>query len=254
MAVSSGGGPGTATTTEEGGEETAQEGHWVEFQFVDSAGNSVGGFSYEFTAPDGTESEGTVGSDGRIYWSGPDAGQATAAIKFISNARWSEDTAEVGQTVTMSADVEGYDAGTPATFRIYKRDLRGADELMDTIETETQADSVEADWEYVSNGESQESPREGTQGNYSAPEYYFQVIVERSSARSDLLEYRDYIEVEATDEDGNPIADEEYVLYLPNGAVRTGTLDGSGCLREENIPPGLCSIRFPNLPAFRDVE
>jgi len=239
----------------DGGAQTAEEGHWIEYQFVDSAGNSVGGFPYEFTAPDGTESQGMVGSGGRLYWSGSDAGQANVILKFISNARWSVDTAEAGESVTMSADVEGYDAGTPATFQIYKRDLRGADALVDTIETETQASSVEADWEYVLNGEGDEgATSDETQQGYSAPEYYFDVIVERGRARSDLLEYRDYIEIEAVDEDGDPMADVEYVLYLPNGALRTGTLDGSGCLREENIPPGLCSIRFPNLPAFRDVE
>ena len=60
-------------------------------------------------------------------------------------------------------------------------------------------------------------------------------------------------EIEVVDGDGNPMADEEYVLYLPNGTVRTGTLDGSGCLREDNVPPGFCSIRFPDLPGFGDV-
>ena len=233
---------------------TSEDAHWVKFQCVDTAGNPAGGMQCEFTTPDGQETAGTVGADGSIYWSGPDAGQAILKLMSVSNARWSVDTAEVGETVTMSADVEGYDPGTPATFQIYKRDIRGADKLVDAVEAETQADSVEADWEYVLDGEGdQESNSEQSRGGYSAPEYYFDVIVERSRARSDLLEYKDFIEIEVVDSDGNPMADKEYVLYLPNGTVRTGTLDGSGCLREENVPPGFCSIRFPDLPGFGDV-
>ncbi len=238
-----------------GGTETStQEGHYIQFDFVDSDGNSVGEFQYEFTAPDDSESAGMLGGNGSIYWSGEDAGQGTVKLMFISNARWSEDSARVGDTVTLTADVEGYDPGTPATFEIYKRDVSGADELVTTIEAEVQGSSVETDWEYVRSEENVgESASEGAQRGYSAPEHYFKVTVERSMARSGLLEYRDYVEIQLQDDEGNGIGDQDYVLYLPNGEVREGTLDGSGYKREENVSPGVYSVRFPNLPGFGDV-
>jgi len=173
----------------------------------------------------------------------------------VDNARWSQDSAQVGDTVTLTADVEGYDSGTPATFEIYKRDVSGADELVATIETETQGSSVESDWEYVRDEENRgESTGTETQRGYSAPEHYFDVTVEQSMARSGLLKYSDYIEIQLQNEDGDGIGDQDYVLYLPNGEVREGTLDGNGYKREEDVSPGVYSIRFPNLPGFRNVS
>ena len=59
---------------------------------------------------------------------------------------------------------------------------------------------------------------------------------------------------EEVDEDGNPIPDQEYILYLSNGEVRKGKLDGSGYKEEKDVPPVPGSVRFPKLPGFEDVE
>jgi hypothetical protein len=61
------------------------------------------------------------------------------------------------------------------------------------------------------------------------------------------LKYQDYIEIELKDEEGQGVGGEKYVLYLPNGELRKGTLDGTGQKKEENIPPGTCQLRFPDL-------
>ena len=250
MAITGGGGGG-------GSEGNSEEGHWIEYLFVDSAGNQVGNIPYGFTAPDGSESEGRLRSDGRTYWSGSDAGQANVRLMVVSNAQWSADTAEVGETVTMSADIEGYEPGTEAVFSIYERDVSGPDRLIASVEAQTQGSSVEAEWQY----EYQEEP-EDAQGariqvsggdqrermGYSDPDYYFVVRVGSQEARSGFLEVRDYLEAELKDPDEEPIADQEYTLYLPNGQIRNGTTDGSGVIREEDLPPGYCEIRFPELP------
>lgn len=57
----------------------------------------------------------------------------------------------------------------------------------------------------------------------------------------------DWIEVQVTDEDGNPLIDEDYVLFLPNGERREGKTDGNGFVKERDIPSGEISIEFPNL-------
>ncbi len=235
-----GGGPGG------GGGGGSSETHWIEFQFVDTAGNPVSGVQYEFTAPDDTEREGKLGSDGRIYWSGQDAGQGTVKLMSVTNARWSEEDARAGDTVMLTADVEGFDPGTPAVIKIYEQDVGGADDYVATIETETQGDSVEVEWEYVYTEDTDDvMTQEETQGGYSSPEYYFEVTVGQSKARSGLLRYKDYIEIELMDEeDDEPVADREYFLYLPSGEVRRGRLDANGCAREDNIPPGHCGVRF----------
>ncbi len=237
----SGGGQGGGPGSTPGSNET----HWIEFQFVDTAGNPVSGVQYEFTAPDGTEREGRLGSDGRIYWSGQDAGQGTVKLMSVTNARWSEEDARAGDTVTLTADVEGFDPGTPVVLKIYEQDVGGADDYVATIETETQGDSVEAEWEYVYTEDTDDvMTQEETRGGYSSPEYYFEVTVGQSKARSGLLRYKDYIEIELKDADDEPVADREYFLYLPSGEVRRGRLDANGYAREDNVPPGHCGVRF----------
>ena len=78
--------------------------------------------------------------------------------------------------------------------------------------------------------------------------------IKDSKARSDLLEFRDWIEIELIDENDNPIANEDYVLYLPNGEVRKGKLDANGYKKEENIPPGKCQLEFSNYEGNEQIE
>jgi len=60
-----------------------------------------------------------------------------------------------------------------------------------------------------------------------------------------MLKYRDYVEIECVDQNGDAIADREYRLHLANGEVRTGNVDSNGCKKEENVPPGPCRVEFP---------
>lgn len=235
----------------EGG--SGEEGpHWIEYHFVDSAGNSISNVDCHFTAPDGVESVRVLGASGIIRWSGQEAGQANARPISLDNAQWSSDTAEVEEAVTMSADIEGYDPGTEATFSVYKRDIRGADELVITIQAQTEASTVQAEWQYEYpeeiEGTEDDQTGMGRPTGYSNPDYYFIVRVEGRPARSGFLVIHDTLEIELKDPDEEPVPDEEYILYLPSGEIRTGTLDGGGTALEENIPPGYCEIRFPNLP------
>ena len=47
------------------------------------------------------------------------------------------------------------------------------------------------------------------------------------------------------DDEGNPIGNARYVIILPDGEQREGTLDGNGFVRIDGIPPGRCTIDFP---------
>jgi hypothetical protein len=54
-----------------------------------------------------------------------------------------------------------------------------------------------------------------------------------------------WIEFEAFDDLGKPLASEPYELVVPDGSTRKGTLDGNGFARVEPIDRGVCEIRFP---------
>ncbi len=56
-----------------------------------------------------------------------------------------------------------------------------------------------------------------------------------------------WIEIALLGEDGSPIGGEKYRLKLPNGRVVDGVLPSSGKVRVDGIPPGDCSVSFPDL-------
>ncbi len=60
-------------------------------------------------------------------------------------------------------------------------------------------------------------------------------------------EEKDFIEIELLDAAGDPIADEEYEILLPDKSTRKGKLDGSGKARVDGVKPGACKVNFPNL-------
>ena len=239
--------PPPGSTPPPGTTPPVTEGHWIEFQFVDTAGNPVSDILYEFTAPDGEESVSTLGANGTVRWTGQTAGQGKVKLIFIVNAHWSQQEAQVGETVKLMADVEGYDPGTPAIFKVYEQNVSGSDRLITTIEAVTQGDKAEAEWGYEYPEDMDKQVRKG----YSSPQYYFEVAVGHGKDRSGLLEYKDYIEIEVKGEDDKPFADEEYVLRICSGEIRKGNLDQNGFKREENIPQGWCNVRFSGFPIVK---
>jgi hypothetical protein len=239
-----------ATALSDNKESSTKIEHWVEFQFVDKAGKPVSGVPYKFTDSGGKESKGVLKPDGRICRDALKAGQCKVQLYGVSNAKWSKDKAEVGEKVKLTADVEGFDNGKPALIEIYKRDIKGPDVLFKTIEIQVKNNNVEGEWEYVFPEDRYNiSTGEAIPLGFSSPEYYFEVIIEHSKARSNLLKFKDYIEIELRDENDNPIPNEDYILYLPDGSIRKGKLDANGYKKENNIPPGYSNVKFPNLTA-----
>jgi hypothetical protein len=56
-----------------------------------------------------------------------------------------------------------------------------------------------------------------------------------------------WIEIVLQDEDGKPIANEEYRIVTPDGSERAGHLDGNGYARLDGLDPGSCDVTFPKL-------
>lgn len=237
-------------------ESTTRAEHWIEFVFVDTAGLPVSGVPYRFTDTEAKVSDGKLPGNGTIARDGIPAGQGQVELRTLYHARWSKTMAQVNEVVQMIADVDGIAPGTKAVFQVYKRDVKGPPALVDTILATTQATTVEAEWVLTMPGHalSVEVPEEGAEDadvdklGYSAPDYYFEVVAAMCVARSNMLYVEDYIEVEAYDEDEKPLAEEPYVLFACSGEVRDGALNGSGYMREDHIPAGMCNLRLPKIP------
>lgn len=260
---SSGGGGGAAAVANAGAHAAlvgepgpeAEGPHWIDIQFVDSAGNPVTQVPYEFTGVEGQKERGRLTGDAAIRRGGlPEAGNYSVKLFSVFNAKWSEESARVGDVVELSAETEGYEDGTKAVFRIWERDIGGADDFIAEIVTTVDGNKVEAQWTYEYHEDIDEVSEEEEIKGYSSPEYYFLVRIKDDKARSDLLEFRDWIEIELRDEEDNAVPDEEYILFLSNGEVRKGKLDKNGMKKETECPPSEYSIEFSNFDILEEIE
>jgi hypothetical protein len=87
------------------------------------------------------------------------------------------------------------------------------------------------------------APRGGASAKTAEPERVAPVMA--SSTRTKLT----WISIQLLDDDDQPVAGEAYELTLPDGAVRSGTLDGDGRATERGIDAGTCTVKFPGLDA-----
>ncbi len=223
--------------------------HWFESKFEDSAGNPVTGVHYEVEDVDGNKAKGVLTGDAVIKRGGlPDEGDFKVVLFSVFNAKWSTDSAKVGDVVTLSAEVEGFEDGTKAKIEIWEQDITGPDYLIEEIEATVDGGKIEAEWEYVYPEDREgTSSSTGEEDRYSSPEYYFFVHLEYCKTRSGNLKYEDSIEIEMLDQDDEPIPDEKYILYLSDGEVRKGNLDKDGYKKEEKVPPGSYKVEFPDI-------
>ena len=239
-----------ATAQFDNNESTTKEEHWVEFEFVDKAGLPVSGVPYAFKDPDGNVEEGRLRLDGTVRRDALSEGQVEVVLKDVYGAEWGKKEARPDEKVQFSAKVDGFEDGTEATVQVFERDIKGPDDIVEEIETKVQGGKVEGEWAYVypndrSGGEKSNSGSAG----YSAPQYYFEVRIESCTARSGLLKYQDWVEIELLDSEGKGVSGASYALHLSNGDVRKGTLDRVGKARVENVPPVSHRVQFPDYSA-----
>ncbi len=174
----------------------------------------------------------------------------------ISNMQWSASEARRGETVTLSADVAGVLNDTEVTVTIYEYDRDSAHDRIVELPAVVNTERIEITWEYEYHEDQDETPTrdeiEEYGGEYNPPEYFFTIKVgEQEFGReqeSGLLLFKDWIELRYLDAEGRPVANAEYVVTPADGEEREGTLDGEGFARVDDIPPGICRVRFIDPP------
>jgi uncharacterized Zn-binding protein involved in type VI secretion len=236
-------------------ESTTKQEHWIEFEFKDKAGNEVSGVHYKLTDTDNKESKSVLKTDGRILRDGVKQGQAKVVLIDLYSAAWSKEKAKVGDKVKLTVKSLGIDNGEKVEFRIFVKDINYADHLLTTLEANINSDKAEVEWEMKVDEEYIKIVDEKKNiGRYSLPFFYFDAYCNELVAKSPLLYYDDFIELNLVDTDNKPVKNEDYIIYLPNGEVRKGKLDGNGYKKEEKIPPGLCNVIFPNYKVGKSNE
>ena len=235
------GGGAEADATADAGE--VAESHFLHVKFVDKGGKPITGVAYTVKSPDKKLMRGTL--TGEIKRTGLKEGNYEITLKAITKAQWSTQEARVGDKVTLTAETAGIASGEKATLQVFIKDSNFADHLLATIPSKVSGDKVEEEWQLEVDDPllSDQQTKRG-QGGYSSPTFYFVITAAGVSARSGLLVYKDYIELELADDEGNPQGNVKYKVYLPNGAIREGKLDGNGYAKVDNVPPGEVEVVF----------
>lgn len=220
--------------------------HFLDVSFHDKAKLPITGYSYTMKGPDGKIRAGYLG--GRIKRTSVPNGNYEISLFGIVNAQWSKQKANVGDKIKIKVDVIGIESGTEALLQIFQKDFYRPDELLHSTKTKVKNDTIEADWEFTYK-ENRDDPDLGGKSSqkYSQPQFYFTVSVGDLTERSGFLQINDELEIELKDENGDPIANEKYKVYLPNGEVREGTLDSNGKAVEKKVPVQKCRVDFPNI-------
>ena len=58
-----------------------------------------------------------------------------------------------------------------------------------------------------------------------------------------------WVEIRLVDEDGTPVPGVAYEITFPDGSIRSGSLSARGTARYDQIEPGQCQVKFPELDA-----
>ncbi len=177
----------------------------------------------------------------------------------VINLSWNADAARRDETLNLTADVSGVEDGTNAVIEIYEYDADGEHDFIKKIETTVKDSKINVKWDYEYTEDTDEIPtEEESEKGYNPPEYFFVIELEGERFGDEnepgLLEFKDYIELKITDEDGDPIPDLEFILYLPDKSEIKGKLNSEGYAKVDNVPPGKYFVEFPGLISLNPTE
>jgi hypothetical protein len=63
-----------------------------------------------------------------------------------------------------------------------------------------------------------------------------------------------WIAIKLVDEKNEPIKQAKYIIIFPDGNKKEGKLDDNGYAYFDGIPPGMCTVGFPDWSPFWDFE
>jgi hypothetical protein len=153
-------------------------------------------------------------------------------VKALLNARWSEEQAAPGDEVQLLVDAPGFADGTAIGLEIFERDDGDDDDSVKKLTAAVAAGKVEATYK-VEEITDDDDPRGGP------PELYFVATEGDDFAdQSDLLLVRSWFRVTVTDDDGDPVVGEPYMVTFSDGSTRRGVTNARGEAWLGDVPPG----------------
>ena len=198
----------------------------------------------------------------------------------IIKAYWGSDFArnDAEKPLQLKGDTKDFPSGTPAKFRIFEHMVHendidkkpGANEkpcageelvakpkFIKKVDGMVNDNVATAEWPFDHEndqisllnkykGDEDTGDLFSTDDEYFPPQYFFDLIIEDSSARSNLLDFRDKLELDLVNENDVPLSGVEYIAYFADGSKKLGTNDSNGKIKEEDVPPGWVHIKLTN--------
>ena len=166
----------------------------------------------------------------------------------VKNLKWDKKEARRGDVLKLTADLTNVYESAEAEIQIWEHDSDGAHDLITKFPAVVKNKKIETNWEYEYREDTDDIPtEEETENGYKNPEYFFRVNIGGISADSELLKFKDWIEIKLEDQDGNPLKDVSYQIKLPDGKNKDGKLDSTGYAKVEDVPPGKYEIKFEDI-------
>jgi hypothetical protein len=215
-------------------------------------------FIGEFTIPADTKLGDLVYFDVKLPKNGlSGTSNQIAAVPpiLVTDLSWSAPEARRGDILTLKASVENLPDAAQVKVIIHEHDADGVHDKIVELPATVKNKKIELQWAYEYHEDTDEIPSEADLQrygrNYNPPEYFFTVKVDKQEfgkkQESGLLLFKDWLEVRVLGRDGLPIANEHYILTLPDGTTREGNLDQDGRAMLEDLPPGPCRMSVPNV-------
>ena len=242
--MGAGGGAATASSA-------SPPSHFFKATFVDKLGNIVKGLYYRLVSPSKVETDGRL--NGPIDFKGVKPGNFKLEIKGILSAGWSKRRSKVGDTVKIKAEFVGVPDGEKARITIWERSPSRPRKVVERKRTKVKGGKISVPWKLEDDTAVDEVGRPKRRHGFRASGFYFRIKVAGLTAVSGLLVLSDTLKIALTDDKGDVVPDEPYLLYLPNGSVRKGTLDSQGRAEEENVPVRGARLCFPGIPSARPL-
>jgi uncharacterized Zn-binding protein involved in type VI secretion len=222
---------------------TTVEGHFLDAEVLDDDKLPISGLRYTLEDPSNNKTGGVLGGD--IKQTSVVQGAHGLNVYGIANARWSTQSAKVGNTVDLIVDTISIANGTKATLTIVVRDGNYSDHVLASIDATVSNNRIRAQWimqvdeKYlgICGGKAEK-------GRYSQPFFFFVVGVEGVVVRSAHLLYKDTVSIELKGPKGKALASKKFKAVLPTGEIREGTLDSQGKSELKSVPPGTVQIKY----------
>ncbi|MEO8232687.1 MAG: hypothetical protein ABI638_10410 [Ignavibacteriota bacterium] len=162
----------------------------------------------------------------------------------ITNLKWDKNEAKRGDILKLTADVKGVYEGAEATIEIYEHDSDGAHDLVTSFPVLVKNQKIKTEWEFQYVEDTDDIPTDDEAENgYKNPEYFFRVALFGVSADSELLEFKDWIELEFLDSSGQPRSEVDVTIEFPDGTKQQKKTDRNGLVKITGVPPGKFIIR-----------